>query len=78
MDKTILSKYDTQSLWQKDHDHVIHPYTNFKTFDEEGSVIFAEGKDHFVYEALQITLILVYKVALFLTKLNTYDTKFLA
>ncbi len=51
MKKLSQSKYDTQSLWKKDHDHFIHPYTNFQKFGKEGSVIFAEGKDHFVYDS---------------------------
>ena len=51
MDKTTISKYNTKDLWKKDHDHVIHPYTNFQKFDTEGSVIYTEGKDHFVYDS---------------------------
>lgn len=39
------SKTVSRSLWQLDRDHVIHPYTDFSTFAEEGSqvIIGAEG-----------------------------------
>jgi len=51
MENAILSKYNTESLWRKDRDHFIHPYTNFQNFDKEGSIIFAEGKGHFIYDS---------------------------
>ncbi len=38
------------TLWKKDKDHFFHPYTNFKTFDEQGSTIYASGRDHFIYD----------------------------
>lgn len=40
----------TEDLWQKDRDHVIHPYTNFEKFGEDGAVIYASGKDHFIFD----------------------------
>lgn len=39
-----------QDLWEKDRDHFIHPYTNFQKFKVEGSVVFSEGKEHFIYD----------------------------
>ena len=40
----------TQSIWQKDKDHFLHPYTNLKDFPNEGSVVYARGDRHFVYD----------------------------
>lgn len=40
----------TQAVWQKDKDHVIHPYTNFLKFQEEGSTIFTEARGHHIYD----------------------------
>jgi len=37
---------DHQTTWQKDLDHVIHPYTNFLNFKKEGSTIFTKAKGH--------------------------------
>jgi len=51
MPQPVRPKYNTTTLWKKDHDHFIHPYTNFDKFDKEGSVIFTEGKDHFIYDS---------------------------
>ncbi|MDA0218328.1 MAG: aminotransferase [Proteobacteria bacterium] len=43
-------KYDAQDLWQKDHDHVIHPWTNFADWDSKGSDIMAEAEGIHVYD----------------------------
>ena len=40
----------TNTVWAKDKEHFIHPYTNFQRFHEDGSTIFTEGKDHFIYD----------------------------
>jgi len=40
----------TQDIWEKDQQYYIHNYANFKTFKEEGSVIYAKGDKHFVYD----------------------------
>lgn len=45
------SRYDTPALWRKDKDHVLHPYTNFAAFEREGSVVYAEGRDHFITDS---------------------------
>ncbi|SVA33020.1 uncharacterized protein METZ01_LOCUS85874, partial [marine metagenome] len=37
-------EYDTESLWQKDRDHNIHPWTDFSTFKEEGSMVMANSE----------------------------------
>ncbi len=44
-------KEHKQDLWSKDRDHIIHPYTNFQKFKTEGSVVFSEGKGHFIYDS---------------------------
>lgn len=41
----MRSSPDSQSLWQMDRDHFIHPYTDYAVFEDEGSQIItrAEG-----------------------------------
>ena len=39
---------DRRTTWQKDLDHVIHPYTNFLNFKKEGSTIFTKAKGHHI------------------------------
>lgn len=36
--------------WVQDRDHVIHPYTNFKNFQQDGAVIYAQGKGHHIFD----------------------------
>ena len=48
--KSTISTANTQELWEKDRKHFIHPYTNYQNFHTEGSVIYSEGKDHFVFD----------------------------
>ncbi|MEM6633748.1 MAG: aminotransferase [Bacteroidota bacterium] len=49
-DQPILTHNTTQQLWEQDQRHVIHPYTNYKKFKTEGSVIYAKGHKHFIYD----------------------------
>jgi adenosylmethionine-8-amino-7-oxononanoate aminotransferase len=42
--------YDTKDLWQKDHDHVLHPFAHLPTFEKEGSLVIAEGEGAYVYD----------------------------
>ena len=44
-------KYDTEALWRQDLDHVIHPWTDFSTFKEEGSLIMAEAEGAYVFDS---------------------------
>ena len=37
------NRYNGQDLWQKDHDHFLHPYTHFDSFKKEGSLVIVEG-----------------------------------
>ena len=30
-------------LWQMDHDHTLHPWTNFGPFEKQGSLVIARG-----------------------------------
>ena len=43
-------KYDAQDLWDKDHDHVIHPWTNYAEWDTRGSDIMAQAEGIHVYD----------------------------
>ena len=45
------TSYDADELWQKDHDHVIHPWTDFAKWDEKGSDIMVEGDGIHVYDS---------------------------
>ena len=44
-------QYDTEDLWRKDRDHNIHPWTDFATFKEEGSLVVAESEGCYVYDS---------------------------
>ena len=46
----IQSQYSTQDIRQKDKDHFLHSYTNMKDFPEEGSVVYAKGEGHFIFD----------------------------
>lgn len=46
MDVSALTKQ--RSAWEKDRDHVIHPYTNFLNFHKEGTTIFTRGQGHYI------------------------------
>lgn len=39
---------NNKSVWQKDKDHLIHPYTDFRTFHEEGSQVITSAKGMYV------------------------------
>ena len=44
-------QYDTEDLWRKDRDHNIHPFTDFSTFKEEGSLVLAESEGCYIYDS---------------------------
>ena len=44
------SRYDTQSLWQQDRDHAIHPHALLPDFEKEGSLIMARGEGAYVFD----------------------------
>lgn len=37
-----------RSVWQKDRDHLIHPYTDFSTFHDEGSQVITKAEGMYV------------------------------
>jgi adenosylmethionine-8-amino-7-oxononanoate aminotransferase len=43
-------EYNTDDLKRKDIDHNIHPWTNFATFKEEGSLVMAKSNGNYVYD----------------------------
>jgi len=43
--------YDTQGLWHKDRDHVIHPWSSWPAFKREGSLVVVEGQGAYVYDS---------------------------
>lgn len=46
----MIKDITTKEIWQKDKDHFIHPYSNYDKFAEEGSVVYAQGRDHFIFD----------------------------
>ena len=44
-------RYDTQDLWRKDRDHNVHPWTDFATFKDQGSLVVAESDGCYVYDS---------------------------
>ena len=51
MNDEDFSQYDSNALRDMDRDHYIHPWTDFSTFKEEGSLVIAESKGAYVYDA---------------------------
>ena len=43
--------YNTEVLWRQDMDHYIHPWTDFSTFKEEGSLVMAESEGAYVVDS---------------------------
>ena len=39
------------SLWQKDHDHFLHPWTHFDSFKRDGSLVIREAQGAYVTDA---------------------------
>ena len=44
-------KYDTKALWRKDRDHNIHPWTDFSSFKEEGSLVMSHSDGAYVFDS---------------------------
>ncbi|NWN82956.1 MAG: aminotransferase class III-fold pyridoxal phosphate-dependent enzyme, partial [Halomonas sp.] len=40
---TPPAKLDKQDIWEKDRDHFMHPWTDFSTFKESGSMVFSQA-----------------------------------
>ena len=45
------TSYDAEALWRKDHEHFIHPFTHFPSFEREGALVICEGDGVYVYDA---------------------------
>ena len=43
--------YDTKDLRDKDRNHYIHPWTDFSTFKEQGSLVLAESEGAYIYDS---------------------------
>jgi adenosylmethionine-8-amino-7-oxononanoate aminotransferase len=43
--------FNAADLWQKDHDHFLHPYTHFDSFRREGSLVIVEADGCHVTDA---------------------------
>ena len=43
--------YDTKDIWQKDKDHFIHPWADYATFKEEGSMVVAEAEGAYIFDS---------------------------
>lgn len=43
-----MNKPDANSAWAKDRDHVLHPYTDFSTFKDEGSQVIESARGMYV------------------------------
>lgn len=41
----------TESLWRKDRDHFLHPWTHFDSFKEEGSLVIRDARGAYVTDA---------------------------
>ncbi|HJL57686.1 MAG TPA: aminotransferase class III-fold pyridoxal phosphate-dependent enzyme, partial [Arenicellales bacterium] len=41
-------KYDSQDIWSKDKDHHVHPWTDFATFKEKGSLVLTDAEGAYV------------------------------
>ena len=43
--------YDTQDLWAKDKDHIMHAWTDLQKVREKGSLVIAESEGIYVYDS---------------------------
>ena len=51
MKRTNFTAYDTENLRRKDRDHFIHPWTDYATFEKDGSDVMAEAEGVYVYNS---------------------------
>src|SRR4051812_15815771 len=47
----LSNQFNADDLWQKDHDHFLHPYTYFDNFKKTGSLVLVEGEGCTVTDA---------------------------
>lgn len=43
--------HDSEDIWRKDRDHFVHPWTDFSTFKEEGSLVLAEAQGAYIMDS---------------------------
>ena len=43
-----MTKYQAEQVWEMDKAHFIHPYTNYATFEQEGSQIIAQADGMYI------------------------------
>ena len=43
--------HDTEDIWRKDRDHFVHPWTDFATFKEEGSLVLADSQGAYIVDS---------------------------
>lgn len=41
--QNISTNFEKQEIWEKDRDHFMHPWTDFSTFKESGSMVFCQA-----------------------------------
>lgn len=46
--KQADQKYDSKGIWKKDRDHHVHPWTDFASFKEKGSLVLADAEGAYV------------------------------
>lgn len=44
------NRFDARDLWQKDHDHFLHPWTHFDSFKKDGSMVVVEGEGRHIVD----------------------------
>lgn len=44
-------QFDSEAVWRQDRDHHIHPWTDFATFKDEGSLILAQAEGAYVTDS---------------------------
>jgi len=45
------TRFDREEIRRKDHDHMLHPFMHFPTFEKQGATVIAEGEGAYVYDA---------------------------
>lgn len=46
-----IDRSHNRDIWQKDHDHFVHPWTMFDSFKTDGSLVMARANGAYVYDA---------------------------
>lgn len=47
----MFEQYNTQEIWQKDIDHVIHPWAAYPNFESEGALVIAESQGVHIFDS---------------------------